>query len=143
VAARIIGQPINMGPHNVTAGQTIARGGLVTSVSGLLTVAANAAVANIALAMDKWPDADYGGTKTGIDIAYLGEDVEIEMPFSGATLAATHIGGSFGILAADGGTVNLANTTNLAFQVHRLGQNTNLGATTGFLIGVILDSAAL
>lgn len=137
---RLIGAPINMGPVKVNTGATIVRGNLVRVVSGEVTTIADAAVAGIALAMDKYPDAEYGGTKTEVELARLGEDIEVEMPFSGAALAQGNLGTSFNILAANGGTVNLASSVTPAFKVLRIGRDTALGDTTGYVIGVFLDS---
>jgi hypothetical protein len=141
--ARIIGQPLNMGPLNIAANTIVAHGDLVTLAAGLAIPVADATVADIAIAMDGMPDPDFGGVKTQIDVARVGEDVEIEMPFQGAAIAQASIGVTYNLLALNGGTVNLAAVNAPAFTVLRLGRNTAMGAVTGFVIGVIIDTAAL
>lgn len=140
---RVIGPYHLMGPVNVDPTETIERNALVTVDSGQVTAVSNADDANLAIATDKFPDPEYAGTKTQVGLVRLGEDVEVEMPFSGAALTQAMIGGGpYNVLAANGGTVNLAATAAGVFKPLRLGRDTAIGATTGFLIGVFTDAAS-
>jgi hypothetical protein len=149
VSRRLIGSVQLMGPVAVDSTATIVRNAVVRVDSGEVKAIANGSNAGLALAMDKYPDAEYAGTKTRVDLARLGEDHEIEVPFqhdgttAGDVLAQSDIGGGpFRLLAAGGGTVELASTTNGVFQPLRLGRDTQIGDKTGFLIGVFTDAAS-
>jgi hypothetical protein len=150
MAVRIIGAELLMGPVAVDSTATIVRNSIVRVASGKVTNVANGSNANLAIAIDKYPDPDYGGTKTKVELGRVGEDIEIEVPFthagtgSGDVLAQADIGGGpFRLLAASGGTIELASTTNGVFTPLRLGRNTKIGDKTGFLVGVFTDAASL
>jgi hypothetical protein len=132
-----------MGPVAINSATVIERNQLVRVVSGLVTTVADAATAGLALSAEKMPDAEYaGGPKPAVGLIKLGEDCEVEMPFSGAALTQAMIGGGpYNILAANGGTVNLALTAAGVFKPLRLGRNTKIGDTTGFLVGVFTDAS--
>jgi hypothetical protein len=134
-----------MGPVAVDTNETIIRGEVVQVVAGLVTAGTANMVANLAVALDKYPDTEYEGTKTRVDLALLGEDQEVEIGFTGATLTAAIVGGGgpYGLNASSGVvTVDLSDTTNDAFIPRRLGRDTAIGDTTGYLVGVFLDSVS-
>jgi hypothetical protein len=100
--------------------------------------------------MDMYPDPEYGGVKTKVDLARLGEDMEVEVPFLHPSTDSADVleqaafgGGPFDILALNGGTIDISSTTDGVFTPLRLGRNTQLGDKAGFLIGVFTDDAAL
>jgi len=147
MAVRVIGSEYLMGPVIVDSTATIVRNSVVRVVSGKVTNVIAGSNENLAVAIDKYPDADYAGTKTKVEVMRLGEDVEVEIPFThaGATgadvLAQTDIGGGpFRLLATNGGTIELASTTNGVFTPLRLGRGTKIGDKTGFLVGVFGDA---
>jgi hypothetical protein len=150
MAVRIIGAELLMGPVAVDTTATILRNSIVRVASGKVTNVVAGSNANLAIAIDKYPDPDYGGTKTRVELGRVGEDIEIEVPFThagtgaGDVLAQADIGaGPFRLLATAGGTVELASTTNGVFTPLRLGRNTKIGDKTGFLVGVFTDAASL
>jgi len=145
MSAQLVGGAINqkMGTLNVAAPAAFGRGDLVTLAAGLAVAAADAAVANLAVALDMFPDVEFEGVKNRIDIAYLGEDQEVIMPFQGAAAAQAQIGVRYGILALNGGTVNLADAVNAAFLVRRFGDGTAIGDLTGTVHGVFTDAVSL
>jgi hypothetical protein len=139
-----------MGPVAVDTTATIVRNAVVAVSSGKVVAVTDAATANLAVAMDKYPDADYGGTKTQVDLVRLGEDQEIEVPFTHAGNTGADVlaqadfgGGPFEILATNGGTIELAATSAGVFVPLRLGRDTAVGDKTGYLIGVFTDAASL
>lgn len=141
MSVRLIGAHNLMGPVAVNTSATIVRNSLVRVASGLVTTVTTATTVGLAVALDKYPDTDFGGTKTQVQLARLGEDQEVEVAFSGAAVAAaTFGGGPYRVL--DGGTVDLGSTTGGVFTPLRLGRNTAIGATTGFLVGVFSDAAS-
>ena len=144
MSRRLIGPTQLMGPVAVNTAATIVRNAVVRVTSGTVSAVADGADANLALAMDSYPDAEFRGTKSQVDLARLGEDCEIEVPFAGATaLAQTHFGGGpYRLLATAGGTVDIGSTVNGVFTPLRPGRNTRLGNTSGFLIGVFTDAAS-
>lgn len=131
-----------MGPVGIAAITQVARGDLIRIINGLVVPVVDATVANMAVALERNPDPDFEGVKTQVDLGYLGEDVEIEMPFQGAAWAVAMVGQSYNILALNGGTVNLALQAAPAFKILRGAPGTAVGATTGTVVGVIIDSAA-
>lgn len=143
MSVRFVGPYQTMGPVKVDSGATIARGDFVTVAAGLVTAIGAAANANLAVALDSYPDSEYEGTKEQVALAYLGEDAEIEVPFTKATpLADGDIGGGpFALTAA--GEVDLAVTVDGVFIPRRLGRDTEIGDTSGYLVGVVLDAASL
>lgn len=142
MSVRYVGPYQSMGPVKVNSGETIARGDFVTITAGLVNAIAAATADNLAVALDMYPDSEYEGTKEKVGLALLGEDCEIEVPFTKATaLADTDIGaGPFALTAA--GEVDLAVTVGGVFTPRRLGRDTDLGATSGYLIGVVTDAAS-
>lgn len=150
MAVRFIGAEHLMGPVAVNTAATIVRNSIVKVDSGQVTNISDGDNTNLAVAMEKYPDADYGGTKTRVELMRLGEQVEVEVPFThtGATagdvLAQSDIGGGpFELLAAGGGTVELAETATGVFIPLRVGRDTKIGDKTGFLVGVFTDAASL
>jgi hypothetical protein len=150
MAVRLIGPEQWMGPVAVDTTATIVRGNVVYVVSGEVKPVVDGANANIAVAMDKYPDADYGGTKTKVDLVRLGEDCEVEVPFTHAGTTAGDVlaqadfgGGPFRLLATGGGTIELDSTSNGVFIPLRVGRDTKVGDKTGYLIGVFTDAASL
>jgi hypothetical protein len=133
-----------MGTVGIVAPTVLRRGDLVRVVNGLATAPADAANTSLAVALDMFPDVEYEGTKARIDIGYLGEEIEVEMPFVdvGGGIAVADIGASFNILAANGGTVNLDANAQACFKVLRFGPTTVVGAATGTVIGSFLDAAS-
>lgn len=149
MAVRVIGAEHLMGPVAVDTTATIVRNTVVRVASGKVTNVAAGSNANLALVMDKYPDPDYGGVKTKVELLRLGEDVEVEIRFthagttSGDVLAQADIGGGpFRLLATNGGTIELASVTNGVFIPLRLGRNTKIGDKNGFLVGVFTDAAS-
>jgi hypothetical protein len=147
---RLIGPEQWMGPVAVDTTATIVRNTVVQVVSGEVVPVTDGADANLAIAMDKYPDPDYGGVKTKVDLVRLGEDIEVEVPFThagsdpGDVLAQGDIGGGpFDILALNGGTVELGSTADGVFIPLRLGRDTQIGDKTGYLVGVFTDAASL
>jgi hypothetical protein len=138
-----------MGPVAVDDTATIIRGEVVQLSSGEVVAGTSNMVANLAVALDKFPDAEYEGTKAVVNLALLGEDVEVEIPFAttdtaGITQSQVGGGGPFGLNATSGAVVvDLTDTTNDAFTPRRLGRDTSLGDMTGYVIGVFLDSVSL
>lgn len=141
MSVRLIGAHNLMGPVAVDTTATIVRNSLVRVAAGLVTGVTTATAAGLAVALDKYPDTDYAGTKTQVQLARLGEDQEVEVPFAGAALVAADIGGGpFRVLAS--GTVDIDVTTGGVFHPLRLGRDTAIGDTAGYLVGVFLDSAS-
>jgi hypothetical protein len=146
----LIGATQLMGPVAVAPAATIVRNAVVKVVSGEVTAIADGDSANLAVAMDKYPDVDFAGTKTKVDLVRLGEDAEVEVPFNhagsdpGDVLAQADIGGGpFRLLAATGGTIELSSTSNGVFIPLRVGRDTKIGDKTGYLVGVFTDAASL
>lgn len=135
-----------MGPVAVDTTATIVRNSIVRVASGVVTNVANGSNAGLAVALDKYPDADFVGhgtsAKSQVELAMLDESVEVEVPFSGAALTQAMIGGGpYRLLAASGGSISVASTTNGVFRPRRPGRDTKLGDTTGYLVGVFVDAA--
>jgi hypothetical protein len=145
MSVQFVGAMNKMGPVGIAANTIVARGDLIRLVNGLVVPVVDATVANMAVALELNPDGDYEGTKTQVDLAYLGEDQEVEMPFVdvGGGIAVADIGVSYNILALNGGTVNLDAVNAPAFVVRRFGQGVAVGAATGTVIGVFLDAVSL
>ena len=132
------------GPVAINAATTVARNDLVRVVNGLVVPVVDDTVVDMAVVLDSLPDADYeeGATlKPTVQLARLGEDCEVEMPFTGA-IAQVDVGLTFNILALNGGTVNLDDVTDPAFTVRRFGEGVAVGDTTGTVVGVFLDSVS-
>lgn len=149
MSIRLVGQPISMGPVTVDTTATIVRGYVVQVASGLVTAVADGDNSGLALAMDKFPDSFYEGTKATVNLVRLGREVEVEIPFTHTQTTSTDVlgaadigGGPFRLLATNGGTIELASTTNGVFTPLRLGRDTKLGDATGYLIGVFSDASA-
>lgn len=145
MTVRFVGPHQLMGPIAVDDSATIVRGQFVRVVSGEVTAIADGANANLAVALDKYPDAEYEGTKAQVDVARLGEDCEIEAPFvttDSAGIIATHVGGTALRINASG-IVNLESTTNGVFTILRLGRETSFGDLTGYVQGVVSDAASI
>lgn len=142
MSVRIIGPDPKMSLVPVNSGATITRNQFVEIASGEAVALTAAPQANIAVSLENFPDAEYEGTRTSIDIALLGEDQEIEVPFStAATIAIADIGaGPYALTAA--GVVDIDTTTNGVFIIRRLGRETEFGAASGYVVGVITDAAA-
>ena len=132
-----------MGTVPVAAPATFNRGDLVTLVNGLAVAAPDNAVANLAVALDMFPDVEYEGVKGRVDIAYLGDDQEVVLPFQGAAIAVANIGMPFNILALNGGTVNLALNNAASFIIRRFGDGVAVGDLTGTVVGVFTDAVSL
>jgi hypothetical protein len=150
MAVRLIGPEQWMGPVAVDTTATIVRGTVVRVDAGEVKPVADGSNVNLAIAMDKYPDPDYGGVKTQVDLVRLGEDCEVEVPFThdgagpGDVLAQADFGGGpFRLLAAGGGTIELDSTSDGVFIPLRLGRDTQVGDKTGYLVGVFTDAASL
>lgn len=150
MAVRLIGATQLMGPVAVDATAVIERNAVVQIVSGEVVPVTDGADTNLAVAMDKFPDPEYGGVKTQIDVVRLGEDVEVEVAFTHSGTGPTDVlaqsdigGGPFDILALGGGTIDLDSTADGVFIPLRLGRDTQLGDKTGYLVGVFTDAASL
>jgi len=150
MAVRIVGAELLMGPVAVDTTATIIRNSVVRVDAGKVKNVVAGSNANLAVAIDKYPDPDYGGTKTKVELGRLGEDIEVEVPFTHAGTEGTDVlaqadigGGPFRLLATAGGTIELASTTNGVFTPLRLGRDTKIGDKTGFLVGVFTDAASL
>lgn len=144
MSVRFIGPYQSMGPVAVDTGDVIARGDFVTVTSGTASDIVLGSNTNLAVALDKYPDDEYEGTKTKIDVALLGEDKEIEVPF--VTVAVGGIeqtdigGGNYRLTAA--GLVDIDSTSNGVFLIRRLSRDTKFTDLTGFVVGVVLDAAS-
>lgn len=149
MSVRFVGPYQTMGPVAVDDTATIIRGEVVQLSSGEVVAGTSNMVANLAVALDKYPDSEYEGTKSVVNLALLGEDTEVEVPFettdtAGITQSQVAGGGPFGLNASSGVvTVDLEDTTNDAFIPRRLGRDTSLGDMTGYVVGVFLDSVSL
>jgi hypothetical protein len=144
MSIRFIGPIVQMGPVLRKSDATLVRGRLVRVASGETVAMTDAATTGFAVALDSNPDSEYEGTKTMVQLARLGENQEVEIRFSGAALTQAMIGGGpYNILAANGGTVNVAATAQGVFRPLRVGRDTKLGDTSGYLIGVFTDTASL
>lgn len=151
MAVRFIGATRNHGPVAVDDTATIERNALVQLSSGEVVAMTDGANAALAVALDKFPDAEYeeGSTaKPMVQLALLGEDTEIELPFlfgslgSTGAIAQSNIGAASPYRITAAGAVNLDSTTNGVFTIRRLGRDTAIGDATGFVIGVVTDAAA-
>lgn len=141
MSVTFIGTYNRMGPVKADTGDTIARGDIVQITSGTASDLTAGAKVNLAVALDSYPDAEYEGTKTHIEVALLGEDIEIEVPFALAGgIGQANIGEDYGFLAT--GVLDLTDTTDVAFRIRRLGRDTSFTDTSGYVIGVMLDSAS-
>jgi len=144
MSVRFIGPETKMGPVAVDDTAVIARNQFVRVLNGEVTTIVAGADENLAVAMDKYPDDEYEGTKVSVDLALLGEDQEIEVPFvttDSGGIAQTDIGNGPFELTADG-VVDLEETTDGVFIIRRLGRETSLGDLTGFVVGVVTDEAS-
>lgn len=142
MGVRMIGAYNPMGPVTVDTTATIVRNALVRVDAGLVKAVTTASAVGLAIAMENFPDADYA-EKSLVNLVRLGEDFEVEVPFVGAALIAGDIGaGPFRVLPADGGTVDIDVTIGGVFHPLRLGRDTAIGDTAGYLIGVFLDVAS-
>lgn len=145
MSVRFIGPETIMGTVPVASGATVTRNEFVRVVNGLAVAMVDGGNAQLAVALDKFPDTEFEGTKARVDLAYLGEDQEIEVPFvttDPGGIVATDIGAAdlFRLTAA--GVVNLESTTNGVFKIRRLGRDTKLTDLTGFVVGVVSDAAS-
>jgi len=144
MSVRFVGPYQTMGPVDVDSSATIARGDFVTISSGTVSAISLGSNTNLAVALDGYPDTEYEGTKTQVDLALLGEDTEIEVPFvtaDSAGIEQTDIGGGAYRLEADG-DVDIDSTSNGVFTIRRLGRDTQLGDLTGYVVGVVSDAAS-
>ena len=145
MSVRFIGPETIMGTVPVAGGATVTRNEFVRVVNGLAVAMTDGADAQLAVALDKFPDDEYEGTKGRVDLAYLGDDQEVEVPFvttDPGGIVAADIGAAdlFRVTAA--GVVNLESTTNGVFKIRRLSRDTKLGDLTGFVVGVVSDAAS-
>lgn len=145
MSVRFIGPHQNMGPVPIDAATAVQRGDVVRVVSGLVVPIVINTVANMAAVMETNPDPEREepGGKTQVDLARLGEDTEVEMPFVAPVggITAAMIGGTFAITAS--GNIDVAVTATPSFKVLRLSRDTAFTNLTGFVQGVFLDSASL
>jgi len=137
------------GPVRVDESAVIERNHVVRLVDGFVVEMVDGADENLAVAIDFFPDPEWeeGPTaKPAVQLALLGEDFEVELPFetedSGGVTQAVIGGGPYDLLAEAGGVVDLDSTTDGVFIPRRLGYGTQLGDLTGTLIGVVTDAAA-
>lgn len=143
MSVRFVGAYQKMGPVTVDTSAVIARGDFVQiNAAGAAEAVAAGDNTHLAVALDKYPDTEYEGTKSRIEIARLGEDCEIEVPlWTSSTVSAAVVGGGpFAITAA--GEVNVDVTTNGVFSVLRTSRDTEFGAATGYLVCVVSDAAS-
>jgi len=144
MSVRFVGPYQTMGPVDVDSSATIARGDFVTVSSGNVVAISLGTNSNLAVALDKYPDTEYEGTKVHVDLALLGEDTEIEVPFvttDSAGIEQADIGGGPYRLEADG-DVDIDSSSNGVFTIRRLGRETQLGDLTGYVVGVVSDAAS-
>lgn len=132
-----------MGPVPVANAATFAKNDILAVAAGVAAKAGANAAAGLCVAMAPWPDADFVGTRDGVDVGRLGEDTEVELNFEGAALAAGDIGRLRPINAAQNVDMAALASANDVFQILRLGDQTSFGDTTGTVVGVFLDSASL
>jgi hypothetical protein len=144
MSVRMIGPETKMGTLPVGSGATVTRNQFARVASGVVVAMADGSNANLVVALDKFPDVEYEGTKARVDFAYLGEDQEIEVPFSAGVggIVAANIGAADAFRITAAGVVNLESTTNGVFIIRRLGRDTKLTDTTGFVVGVVTDAAS-
>lgn len=136
------------GPVAVDSSATIVRNAVVRVVSGVVVAMSDGGNTNLAVALDKFPDAEYeeGSTsKPMVQLGLLGEDVEVELPFvttDTGGIVQTNIGAASAYRLTAAGVVNLESTTNGVFTIRRLGYGSALGDLTGTVVGVVSDAAA-
>lgn len=146
---RFIGAKQRHGPVAPHESAEIERNDMVRVVDGLVVAMADGANANLAVALEPFPDAEYEEgpiAKPMIDLALLGEDFEVEVPFvttDSDGILQTHIAPANAFRVNADGIVNLESTTNGVFRIRRLGNGTDFGDLTGNVIGVVNDAAAL
>lgn len=142
MSVRLVGPYQVMGPVPVAAGATIAKDTLIQVAGGEVTALLADDATGIAVALDSFPDAEYEGTKTHVELAILGSDTEIEIPFTDAGgITKAEIGATFSLTAV-GTVVTSAAGAGAAFTVRRLSRDTKIGDTAGYVIGVIADAHA-
>ncbi len=146
---RFIGAKQRHGPVAPHESAEIERNDLVRVVNGLVVAVAAGAQANLAVALEPFPDPEYEEgalAKPMIDLALLGEDFDVEIPFvttDSDGILQTHIAPTVGYDITADGVVNLESTTQGVFRIRRLGDGTQFGDLTGEVIGVFNDAAAL
>jgi len=69
MSVRFVGPYQTMGPVDVDSSATIARGDFVTVSSGTVSEISLGSNTNLAVALDGYPDTEYEGTKTQVDLA--------------------------------------------------------------------------
>lgn len=139
-----VGPYQQMGPVEVDTQDTLTRGDFVTVSSGTVSAISAGSNANLAVSLDKYPDTEYEGTRTEVELALLGEDTEIEVPFvttDSAGIEQADIGGGPYALTADG-EVDIDTTANGVFTIRRLGREATYGNLTGYVVGVVSDAAS-
>lgn len=143
--ARYHGAFHRMGPVPVATGASFTKDDILAMAAGEVALAGAGAAAGLCVSLAPWPDNDYVGTRTRVDVGRLGEDTEVELDF---------VAGAGGIVAGDIGKLRPLNANrdiDLAalagagdvFQILRLGGDTAYGDTTGTVIGVFTDGASL
>lgn len=145
MSVRFVGPYQWMGPVPVDDTATIKRGHFVRVDGGEVKAIATGSNANLAVALDKYPDDEYEGTKARVDLGRLGEDCEIEVPFETvdtAGILGANIGNTTALRLHEDSYVDLDSTTNGVFRILRLGRDTKFGDMTGFVVGVVNDAAS-
>lgn len=141
--ARYHGAFHRMGPVPVAGGASFTKDDILAMAAGAVALAGAGAAAGLCVSLAPWPDNDYVGTRTRVDVGRLGEDTEVELDFVGAAIAAGDIGKLRPLNANR--DIDLAAVAGAGdvFQILRLGGDTAFGDTTGTVIGVFTDAASL
>lgn len=130
------------GPVAAAGGASFGKNDLVqVNASGLVVKAPDAPTSGLAVALHKHPDTEYEGTRTLVQIMRLGEGCEVEVPFVNALAQADFGGGPFDY-DLTGDAIDLDVTAAGCFVPLRVGRNTKVGDTSGFLIGYFTDAAS-
>ena len=138
-----------VGPHAkyttvaVDSTASFSKGDIVIVSSGQVTGNAGGDTQGITLALQDFPDSEYEGTQSAVEVVMLGNDCELKHEFTGYTAAAAWVGSKFVVAAGAGAqTIDLsAATTAGVFTVTRFDEGTASGDTTGFVVGVFDDAA--
>lgn len=146
MSVRFVGPYQVMGPVAVDSSATISKGDFVQiNAAGAAEAIAAKDATNLAVALDKYPDTEYEGTKSMIEVARLGEDVVLEVPiFTSSTVSAAILGSTskFWVTATGQINVDVESATLGVFHVVGLSRDTSFGDSSGYLRVVVDDSAA-
>ena len=121
---------------------SFSKGDIVVVSSGEVTAASGADTQGLAMSLQDFPDNEYEGTQSDVDIVVVGDGEEFKVTWSGTTATATWVGSTFALGTADPQTLDFAATTGTVFTVTRFDEGSSGGDTTGALVGVFNDAAA-